>query len=473
MEELKKKRKRTAKPSELLETPLDALDKILAKLSQIQQKALLDTARFVLARCSRRSGKTFLDAAKLIHTSLKYPGDTSIYFGLTRESAKEAIWEELLKQLNENQIAHAYSEPKLEITLANGARIRLIGADMEKIKDRLRGRKFRLVIVDECAFFAQVDRLILEVLLATLADYQGQLYMTSSPGKLPKGLFYEADEGRLKDNWSRYHWTGGDNPHFQQPATNPKFKTLWEQELDTIVTMQFEGDWENPTFRREYLGEWVFDGRSLAYALSAEAITDKPRAFRQAAYALGVNIAEQGKQGFTVIKYGEFDREVQVMEVRSTKIRNLDELATEISTFLDKYKTNRIIVYLGNNDPEILDSFKARYSLPLFANRYDKSPHNLAIVSTDLQANRILVDSSCKPLIEEWQKIVKDDQGNELDGQTTLLSDAFFAIYLKIYNTYLKQAVKAESDEERMERQLLERVGVERQEHFDEFGFYQ
>lgn len=467
-----KKRSKRQQPSELLTIDENVSDRLIGALSLFQQKIYMDKARFILARCSRRAGKTYFDAAKLIGTCLEYPGDTCVYFGLTKESAKEAIWDQILFLLNKFSIPHKYSEYKLEIELFNGSRIKLIGADLDNIKDRLRGRKFRLVIVDECAFYTSVDNLILSVLLPTLADYAGQLIMTSSPGLLPQGLFYEADQGKLQEQWSRYHWTGGDNPEFQKPALNPKYKNRWEEELDTIVTMQFSGDWEHPTFRREYQGEWVFDNRSLIYPLESKYVISDEKKIKNPQYTIGLSLANQGMQSVTVIKYGEYDREVVVMRSYTFKSGNLDELANEIEELIEEYDAERVVCYLGDNDKDILDDFKFRYRLPMIASTYRKDPFYQQVISTDMQNGYILVmPDSAGPLIEEWKRIVKDDEGEEIEGQVTLLADSFFVVYLSAYNTTLKQIEEKEPDDDIMERQLLEQIRRERDEYSDDYGY--
>jgi hypothetical protein len=410
-----------------------------------------------------------VDAAGLIYTALSHPRGTSVYFGLTKDSSKEAAWEPLLEVLSLAAIPHELSEHRLEIYFPNGSRIRLLGADMDNIKNRLRGRKFRLVIVDECAFYQTVDDLVLSVLLPTLSDYQAPLWMTSSPGILPSGLFYEADQGKLQENWLRSHWTLLDNPHFQQPSKNPKFKTLGEEELDTIVRMQYQGDWQNPTFRREYLGEWVFDDKSLVYTFTAK--IDEEYHLRKQQYVLGFNFERNGTLGAVVVKFGEYDRTVQVVEAMEIIVNSVDDTAAEIEAAMEQYGTETAFCYLGDRDPEIIEEFKHRYQIPLQVSKYKKESFYQQIIAADMQNDYIECTPACEPLIQEFNTIVKDEHGDEIEGQKTLLADTFFSVYLHIYQTHLKTVEEEETEQQRMERELLERVRQEIEDHGALYGY--
>lgn len=437
----------------------------MALLSPIQTTYLLDESRFKVARCSRRAGKTYVDAADLIYTGTLFPKDSSIYLGLTRDAAKEAIWQEMLDMLERCEIPFTASEVKLEIKLYNGHTIRLFGADMSNVRDRFRGRKYRKVIVDECAFYAQVDDLVLSVLLATLADYQGSLSMTSSPGLLPKGLFYQADQGEQKENWARYHWTLLDNPHFQQPSKNPKFKTLGEEELDTICRLQFGGDRNHPVFRREYLGEWVFDAQSLVYPFSAAIKAEYP--LRREKYALGLNLRRDGTYGAVVIKFSEFVRTVQVTETVKEKVKSLNDFARRIERLMEDYDTEQVYVFLGDKNPEIIEEFRHKYPemASLQVSRYHKDSFYQSLIAADMLNDYVECTPDASDLINEFDSVVKDSSGVEVEDQETLLADAFYAVYLNVYQTVLKAIKEPEREEDRMERELAERAREEYEEN--------
>lgn len=460
------------KPSELLAgNSEDARQKLRGLLSPKQLAYINDTARFKVARCGRRGGKTYVVAAGHIDTNLQFAGDTTVYFGLTLDAAKEAIWDAALELMTTLEIPHTFSEAKLEIYFANGSRFKLLGADMQNIKKRLRGRRFRKVSIDECAFYSSVDDLILKVLLPTTADFAAPLEMTSSPGELPKGLFWEADQGKQKENWSQHHWTMRDNLFFQGPAIDPKYPNRAEEELDTICRLQYNGDREDPTFLREYEGLWQFNGRTQMYPLSVEDILPKETKLKGEQFAIGINISSVNEQSAVVLKYGEYDRDVQIVESYSFKAVDLAELANEISELVDGYKTFTVHCYLGDLEIEALNNFKQRYKLPLLACRFEKTAYHQRVIATDMRSNHIKVIADNKELIDEFSKIVKNNDGQELPDQKTLLADAFFAVYSNVYNMHLKVISPRETEEQAIERRLLESVQQELEDYSDVYGY--
>jgi hypothetical protein len=434
------------------------LERLLSKLTPVQKRFVLDESRNKVARCSRRAGKTYAEAVSMLYTALKDPKSPIAYFGLTKDSAKEAVWQELKDRVEDCGIECDVSDPQLSVTFPNGSVIRLFGLDMDNIKNRFRGRKFKKAVVDECAFYASVDNFVTSVLTACLMDLQGTLEMASSPGLVKSGLFYHADEGKQKDLWSRYNWTIHDNPHFQQPSKNSKYLTLADEELDKVCILRFGGDREHPEFRREFLGEWVFDAQSLVYPLDEAHVISKEYAVRSSEYAVGFNLSQHGRQGYVVVKYSDYARTVQVVESVKLKCKNLNALASCLKDLQETYETDLIYVYLGDEHADIIDDFKQRYDVPIQASRYDKLPFYQTIISTDMDSGYVEVVNGCDLLLDEFNSTVKDDEGVEIAGESTVLADAFFAVYLNLYNTVLKAVEAPEAEDDRMERELRENI---------------
>ena len=206
---------------------------------------VLDQSRFKVACSGRRAGKSFAISAYCILECLKTPDTPVLYLGLTRESAKEAVWSTLLAMLEGLDIPHEARPSALQIRFHNGSVITLFGGDSPNARNRLRGRKFKLICADETGYFATLDPII-NALLPTLADLGGTLIMTSSPGETLNGFFYEAYQGTESKNWKQWHWTMLDNPHFQVPASDPKFKNKGDAELETMARLRYGGNRLHP-----------------------------------------------------------------------------------------------------------------------------------------------------------------------------------------------------------------------------------
>jgi hypothetical protein len=425
---------------------------LLAMLTPQQRAFVQDPARFKLARCSRRAGKTYGIAAYLIMTCLTGSNIPVLYAGLTRDSAKKAIWDILLTMLDRLQIAHTARPSQLMIELHNGSTITLFGCDAENARNRLRGRKFKLACFDETGFYAALDPIVYAI-LPTLADYRGTLCLTSSPGEVLAGLFYEADCGKDKERWSRHSWTLYDNPHFQQPSEDPAFASRADEELDTICRLQFGGNRSHTAFRREYLGEWVNDHTALVYGGGSNNWIAVPFGMREQQHAVGINLTSNVLASVVVGRYSEWSREFQFIESSIYGDVELDALAESVRMTIEHYNPTVVMAALPKGSDDVLRELRRRYKLPILPTHADSKSFHQRVVRSDLRAGYIKVVRDL-PLQAEFVKIVKDKDGEEVEGQQNWASDAALAVYRHVYQTHLQTYEAPLTEEERHIAQL-------------------
>lgn len=435
---------------------------LLALMSPLQRQFITSPVRFKIARCGRRGGKTIADAAYLIKTCLEFPRSPTLYLGLTRDSAKEAIWGSLIEMLATLEIEHEARPSTLRITFPNGSFIQLFGADTPNAAARLRGRKFKLVIIDECAFYGTVDALM-PVILPTLSDYSGSLVMTSSPGMLLSGFFYEADQGGMVDQWDHYHWTLLDNPLFQGPASDPKFASRGEEELDTVCRLLYGGNRKHPAFIREYLGQWVRDGSSLVYPFTDANIVPGNVKGQHDEYAIGLDLGVASDSAIAVWKYSQYSREAQIVDEWGQTGASVDELADILKDFMKLYNTSLIIADTGGLGAASVQELRKRYSLPIkAATKIDKAFFQ-RIFANDLLSGFIKVTKGLK-ILGEWSIITKDENGQEIRGPANHKADAALYSYRYLYNSFLQHAVPVTSDEQKMIERIEQAAIQERLE---------
>lgn len=451
-------------------TDSDIIAKLLKVLAPKQLAFVQDPSRFKIARAGRRGGKSIADIVMMLVACLQHPNSPVLYLGLTRDSAKDAIWTPMLMILDHFQIPYEAQESKLRLVFPNGSFIKLFGADTPNAKNRLRGQKFRLVVVDECGFVAQVDELVY-ALLPMLADYGGTLALTSSPGVVLAGLFYEADVGAKVGDWSQHHWTMHDNPHFQKPALDPKYKNRAEEEFEIIVNQQFGGNWNHPAFRREYLGEWVQDGTSLVYPYDNKNLIDGPSKLLEPMYGFGIDLGSVSANAIVIVRYSMYHREVEIVDAWKQPNLLVDELAQKLEEFIDIYQPNIIVADTGGYGSGIVRELNSRYQLGIqAAEKTDKAFHQ-RIFANDLISRYIKVVKGL-PILLEWAKITKDEEGTELPKQENHLADAALYIYRRIYSTVLKSFEPPKSEEEKMIERIESKAKRERDEFEEDYGVY-
>lgn len=431
-------------------------------LSPGQRKFIEDPSRFKLVRASRRAGKSYSDAAYLIYEALLNPNTPLLYIGLTRDSAKEAVWSILVTILDTLDIAYEARPSALRITFSNGSFIRLFGADTPNAKDRLRGQKYKLVIIDECGFFQAVDSLI-PALMPTLADLSGTLAMTSSPGVVLSGFFYEADAGTNQDKWSRHVWTMHDNPFFQRPSKDPKYNSRADEELDVICRTLYNGNRLHPAFVREYLGQWVRDNTSLIYPFDEHNLIERPYALPAERYGIGIDIGVSSASAIVVMKYSHYSREVQIVECWKDKEVLVDDFARIVQDFIDQYTPDIVVADTGGLGASVTRELQRRYNMPVrAADKRDKAFYQ-RVVANDLLSGYIKCVSKLS-VVAEWAKIVKDEDGEEVKGQENHAADAALYVYRYLYSTVLKDFVPPISDEDKMISQLTAAALREKEE---------
>lgn len=430
-------------------------------LSAKQRELIHEPHRFKIACAGRRSGKTMAVAAYLIYECLKNPSTPTLYIGLTRDSAREAVWGTLLALLEGCGIQHEPRPSALIIRFPNGSSITLFGGDTPNAKNRLRGRKFKLIAADETGFFTGLDPLI-HALLPTLADLSGTLLMTSSPGEILSGFFYDAYEGTAKADWKQWHWTMYENPFFMGSANDPsRYKSRAEEEFKTIARLQFNGDERHPALIREYMGIYVRDDTSLVYPYTTRNVIKEETPMLREEYAIGMDLGVSSECAIVIMKHSEYSREVQIVETWRQKQILIDDFAAVVSDYMDMYKPTVMIADTGGLGAAFVQELRRRYHMPIrAAEKMDKAVYQ-KIFANDLVSGYIKVLDHLH-ILREWDKIVKDETGAEAKGQSNHEADAALYVYRYLYNAYLKTFKPIETDEQVMERQMVESALADR-----------
>jgi hypothetical protein len=191
-------------------------------LHEAQQTIYNHPARFKVAACGRRFGKTWLALVMCVVEALKEKGrygdpipkhSEVVYIGVTLEQARRNAWK-MLKQLagpvigtdkNGRKLIH---ENNSTVTLVNGVTIRLLGMDTP---DAARGMDLRFAVLDE---YAQMPEEVFPEIIrpALMVSGGGALFIGT-----PKGrnhffeIFYAAKNGELGDDWTAFNYSSARN----------------------------------------------------------------------------------------------------------------------------------------------------------------------------------------------------------------------------------------------------------------------
>jgi predicted phage terminase large subunit-like protein len=186
-----------------------------------QQEVFKDTTRFKVVAAGRRCGKSRMAAVTLLIEGLKCPqGSAVLYVSPTMGQSRQIIWD-LLLELGRDIITNSHVN-NLDITLINGARIYVRGADRP---DTLRGVSLTYAVLDEVADIK--PEAWEQVIRASLSDKKGRALFIGTP----KGRNWFYDTFKLGENgedsdWKSWHFTTQDNPLIDPTEIESAKKTL-------------------------------------------------------------------------------------------------------------------------------------------------------------------------------------------------------------------------------------------------------
>ena len=162
-----------------------------------------DPARFTMATCGRRFGKSYMAVAKALHVALSKPRANVLLIAPTYEMAKATLWRTLTDLVPDSWIQKRL-DSTLEVQLTNGSRVECKSGDRP---DRLRGRSLDFVCLDEAAYLTAP--LWFEVLRPALSDREGGALFTTTPAGLVQSWFADLWEGAGQESssWGRHQYT--------------------------------------------------------------------------------------------------------------------------------------------------------------------------------------------------------------------------------------------------------------------------
>ncbi len=344
-----------------------------------QNAFINDTARYVSAQCSRRAGKTNGLAYRFFKTMEKYPKSQCVYLGLTRDSAKGAMWP-VLNEINDRfKLNCVFTESKLTMTHPNGAILIILGADMPNYAKRLKGRKYPGVAIDEAQDFGNhIEYIIDDVLTPSISDYEdGWLAVTGTPGPVPQGYFFDLTMNK-KYGFSHHAWTLFENPNMPNP-----------QEFVADLKRRKEWDDNNPTLKREWLNHWVLDVEALWIKYNRAQChyvnLDKNHKWN---YVLGVDIGFKDADAIAVVAWSETSRETYLVEEMVQNKQGISDLILQIDHLQKKYNAYKIVMDEGGLGKKIAEEIRRRFNCPLVAAEKEKKQDNVEFLNDDMRLGK-------------------------------------------------------------------------------------
>jgi hypothetical protein len=378
-----------------------------------QRRVWDTTARFYAVLFGRRTGKTFLAAAKLIVGSKKRAG-LYVYLALTQRSARLIVWP-IIRALAEREGLGQYlHEQTLTLgPLPNGSQVICTGTDDMRTIETWRGTKLAGVVVDECG--SQPDSLLRylidDILRPALLDVQGWLMLCGTPGLVMAGYWFELTGPERISKVPVFPGTVYDNPTIPHAA----------RELEAMCE---EKGWtrDTPTFRREWLAEWCEDTGSLVFPLGpqnhADALPTKsrtgapldPNLWR---YVIGVDVGVVDATAIAVVAAHPNDPREWIIRTEKWNRWIVDQLAARLRELKAIYPGAPIVLDTGGMGKLHAEELQRRFALPIRAAEKREKESAVRVTRDLLLAGRILVltGPANDPLRDEWAALDWDKTG--------------------------------------------------------------
>lgn len=215
------------------------------KIDDQRKEVLNDKTRYKILSCGRRFGKSFFSVLFLLNKPLQ-PNERRWIVFPTYRQAKMVSWN-LLKGIFASKQA-TINETELSITLDNGAKIELKGADKP---DSLRGVSTTMVVMDEYAFMK--ENVWGEIIQPTLAESKGEALFVGTPSGL--NHFYDLFVKGQSDNGDYKSW---------------QFTTLEGGFISADEIENAKKNLDKRTFQQEYEASFLTAANRCAYNFSRD-----------------------------------------------------------------------------------------------------------------------------------------------------------------------------------------------------------
>ena len=351
------------------------------------------------ALCTRRAGKSYGLGIKLCKTAYEIRGATIAYIALTRQSAKNIMWKDILKTINrEFNLGARFHEAELKMIFPNGSEIQLVGADSTAEEmNKLLGQKFALAAVDEGSMYRiDLEQLIYSTLKPAVADYEGQIVIIGTPSNNIKSLYYDITTGK-EPGWSTHKWTAFDN-------TNIADK--WDREIKFLKEKNPNIE-DTPLFRQMYRGEWVIDLSALVYKYNDNNKTDAlpPGKYN---HIIGIDLGYNDPTAITVAAYRDDDPVLYFIDSFKKSEMIITDVAEVLKQYWEKYKPLWMVI--DNASKQAVEELIQRYHLPLTSADKINKYEFIQLMNTDLYTDKVKVLPECTDILDEWDSLVWDER---------------------------------------------------------------
>lgn len=379
-----------------------------------QQEAFIrDPAKLKALFCTRRAAKSFTAGLYMVYEALTNPGCNCLFIGLSRMSAKAIIWKDILRVIDRKyKLGAKFNLTELTMTFPNGSMIQITGIDADENEmNKLLGRKYRLVCIDEASMYTiDLSKLVYGILKPAMTDpnlggQRGSICLMGTSSNFVRGLFYNITT-KKEQGWSLHTWSAFDNPFIAKQ---------WQEELDEIEKLRPLYK-ETPQFKQWYLNQWVIETDKLVYKFNEERnlYVNLPNFPHGWVYVLGVDTGWEDDNAFVLCGYQESDPHLYVIKTYNKPHMTFDQVIVKIREFMDDPDMPPAKIIIDGANKQGVESMRMRSAIPFeFADKQGKVDF-IEMLNADLIQSKIKISRDCRELRDEMMSLVWRTEGDKI-----------------------------------------------------------
>lgn len=326
--------------------------------------------------CGRRSGKTEMNARLAVDAALQ-PNTPVCYIHLTFNNGIAQLFDLVVAAANAISLQIVNGNGKGDktdglIEFANGSSIRFRGNANKQETEKVRGFKYRLVIIDECQSQRNLRYLIEDIIQPLQMDYADScLVLTGTPPRVPHTYFEQA---YLGTEFKAFHWDMRDNPYI--PNVNEALEDICRKKGLTM---------DSPLIQREYLGLIVYDTEALVYKGYSTYSGAIPNTFIPERVYIGVDFGFSDYNAIVAVAANTTQKKAYVLSEEKFNKATVTDIVDAVNRAMNKSKdfiiqrnknvdiNSCINIFCDTNEKSIAYELYQTYRLPAnCAYKYDK-----------------------------------------------------------------------------------------------------
>lgn len=387
----------------------------------IQQRSIDSKLKVKMKCAGRRAGKTegnVLEAGYQAQT----PDSLVLIISLSFQTCIDLYFDKLMNLFKELGLDATGSRSEGVIKLPNNSQIFFRGNSNITEREKCRGFKWDLVIIDEMQSHKELRYLIEDILEPTLLDKQGTLVLSGSGPRI-RGTYWEQRWHDADKNTLQLNWDISSNPHI------PNYKEVLQKEV-----IEKKGiDPNSPLFKREYLGQMdAFDDDALIFRLEDKNFyTDTELAEwikRQPVTDLkiqgGLDYGWTDSDGLVFILTSETAPEKWLIHEHKANRQGVDELVTKVKEGMEVAKTFAPIeyIYTDHNEQRMTHTLADTFGLPAKKARKTNKDAAVEILQSEIRRGTFKVKRGSifeeEALKTVWKRDEADNLTRQLDHET-------------------------------------------------------